>query len=502
MTRRTAVTFLPDLPGLFLCIIFPVLVFFYGGKVLVDGDTFWHVKAGLTMLEKGSLLTRDIFSHTAYGTSWTAHEWLAEIVMALVHRLAGLQGLAIFYFFIAALSFWILFKVALRFSGEWISMFCLLVAFSFSKSHLLARPHLFSWLFGAITLYVLVRGGRKLFFLPLITALWANFHGGFILGLALQGIFLAGILIEGSIASKTLAWRSFWREQKFPLLIMLASILASGINPFGYHLLIFPFLVTQKIFSTGIGEWLPPNMQDEHLFRFFLLGILLLLSLPGIQTSWTNRLLLLVFLNAALSHQRNISIASMVLIPFLAQALTSLKPHFPRFSQEKAGPGNLRLSGASGLLTAAILFVTFMAANTSAFPSGQKVFQAVIPVPEKNHPIEAVAFLNANPIPGKMFNKYGWGGYLIYALDPAQKVFIDGRADMYGEIIFGDYQKIVGIEEENGELLRNYEIGWVLFPHDTPMVRYLTATGHWREIYRDDLATILIRKSKGLSRNK
>jgi hypothetical protein len=69
---------------------------------------------------------------------------------------------------------------------------------------------------------------------------------------------------------------------------------------------------------------------------------------------------------------------------------------------------------------------------------------------------------------------------------------------MYGEIIFGDYRKIVGIEEEHGELLRNYEIGWVLFPHDTALVRYLAATGHWREIYRDDKATILIRKSKGL----
>jgi hypothetical protein len=134
-----------------------------------------------------------------------------------------------------------------------------------------------------------------------------------------------------------------------------------------------------------------------------------------------------------------------------------------------------------------------MAANGPAFPDSRKLFQAVIPVSEETHPVHAVAFLQANPLPGNMFNKYSWGGYLIFALDPPQKVFIDGRADMYGEEIFGDYQKIVGIKKEVDELLEKYAVNFVLFDTDAPLVRYLTATKRWREIYRDEEASILLR---------
>ncbi|MEZ4483960.1 MAG: hypothetical protein R2864_04985 [Syntrophotaleaceae bacterium] len=102
ITRSFAV--LPDLPGLFGLIAFVTLVIFDGGKALMDGDTFWHIKAGSTMLDQGRLLSQDIFSHTANGIPWTAHEWLTEVIMAALHRFGGLQGVALF-FFIAALSF-------------------------------------------------------------------------------------------------------------------------------------------------------------------------------------------------------------------------------------------------------------------------------------------------------------------------------------------------------------------------------------------------------------
>jgi len=494
MRRDSKLAFLPDIPGLFFLITFSGLVFFNKGRVLNDGDTFWHIKAGLTMLEQGSLLTKDIFSHTAYGMPWTAHEWLAEIFMASIYRLTDLQGVAIFYFFIASLSFWLLFKISRRYAGEWISLFCVLLAYRLSLSHLIARPHIFSWLFGILTLYILLEGEKKLYFLPLITALWANFHGGFILGLALQGFFIGGSFLEYLQTEKKLPWGTFWSKERLPILVMLASILTSGINPFGYHLLIFPFLVTQKIFSSGITEWLSPNMQEKHLFRYYLLGVLFLVSLPRTETSWTNRLLLLFFLNAALVHQRNISIASMVLTPFFAKSLTRFKMKIHISALQKGKPKNLKLSALSGPLTTTVLFLILMMANCSVFPLGQRLFQAIIPIPKEYHPIDMVAFLNTNPLSGNMFNQYSWGGYLIYALDPPQKVFIDGRADMYGEKIFKDFQKISRVDKEINNLLDSYKIRMVLFPGDTPLVRYLRATDQWQEVYRDDEASVLLRK--------
>lgn len=190
------VAILPDIAGLYGFIVFCLLVIFDSGKALIDGDTLWHITAGKRMLASGTILTRDVFSHTADGKPWTAHEWLSEIVMAWSHQHAGLIGTALFFFAIAALSFWLLFRIVSSLTGDWTAILAVSVAFYFSMSHLLARPHVFSWLFGVLTLFALYKGGRWFWILPPLTALWANLHGGFILGLALQGLWIGGAALE------------------------------------------------------------------------------------------------------------------------------------------------------------------------------------------------------------------------------------------------------------------------------------------------------------------
>ena len=56
-----------------------------------------------------------------------------------------------------------------------------------------------------------------------------------------------------------------------------------------------------------------------------------------------------------------------------------------------------------------------------------------------------------------MYNEYALGGYLLYALTPPPKVFIDGRADMYGEQIFSDYNTIKSSGSKREELLELLE---------------------------------------------
>lgn len=345
--QRRSLPLLPDIPSLYGFIVFVTLFIFDGGKALLDGDTFWHIKAGMTMLDRGSILTQDIFSHTAKGIPWTAHEWLAEVIMAGLHRWAGLQGVALFYFLIAALSFWLLFRLARRLTNEWLALLWVSLAFAFSMTHLLARPHIFSWLFGVCTLALLQRGGRSRFLLPPLIALWANLHGGFVLGLVLQAIFMAGAILDTLGNDGLSQWRTALRSQKFALIILLASLAASGLNPFGYDLLLFPFLVTKTVFTTGIGEWLAPDMQKEVFFRFYLLMVIFLVSLPRLQIDWTNRLLLIFWLNASLAHGRYISMAAVFLVPLLAQIGNQLIAKLS-FGNKTPATNNLHLSPIPG----------------------------------------------------------------------------------------------------------------------------------------------------------
>lgn len=487
---------LPDLPGLFCFVAFAILCFFGGKGVLSDGDTFWHIKAGQTMLSQGSILTQDIFSHTASGAPWTAHEWLAEVIMAGLHRWAGLQGVSLFYFLIAALSFWVLFRITRRMTNDWLALFLISVAFAFSMTHLLARPHIFSWLFGVCTLAILLQGSRSRYFLPPLIALWANLHGGFILGLVLQVLFIAGAMLDMICQEGFSRWRKSLHSQKFALIILLLSIVSSGLNPFGYHLLIFPFLVTKTVFTTGIGEWLAPDMQREFFFRYYLISIIFLVSLPRLRIDWTNRLLLVFWVNASLSHGRYISMASVFLVPLLAQIGNQLIDRLP-LRDKKPSKNELMLSPYSGLIATVGLFIILFGAST--FQSPLRPFMtAIIQVNPETHPIEAVKYLNSTPLPGKMFNKYNWGGYLIYALQPSQPVFIDGRADMYGEELFTEYSKVAGIDKDIETILKKHEVNWVIYPHDTPLVRYLLAGSRWSQIYQDEETSVLLRKPSPL----
>lgn len=485
---------LPDIAGAYSFILFICLVLFAGEKALSDGDTLWHIKFGSLMLERGEIITNDIYSHTAAGKLWTAHEWLAEIIMAAVHQIAGLSGVVIFYFFIVALSFWILFRIARQCgAGEWLSIFVVSLALGLSLTHLLARPHIFTWLFGLLTLYLLLKGGRSLFFLPLLMVPWVNLHGGFAIGLVLQGLFLAGSVLDRFLnAAPRPDWRTLWNENKNYGFVLLLSLAATGVNPFGYRLLLFPFAVSQGVFSNMIGEWMSPNLQFFWYFRLYLLSLFFLLFFSGSRISWFNRLLLLFLVNASLTHCRHISIVGLFLTPLLVQGINPCLELLPLQRKETPAGTDLSLSTTTGPLATAALFFLLITLGSLHWAPWERLTTVIIPPPEK-FASGVVNFLQKNPQQGNLFNDDEWGDYLIYAMEPPPKLFVDGRADMYGEKIFGDYAKIFNIDEKADDLLDSYKIDWVLFT-PSPFTRYLKAKGVWQEVYSDDQVSVLVRR--------
>jgi hypothetical protein len=486
------VRILPDFAGAYCFVIFVAFVLFAGKRALGDGDTLWHIKFGRLILDRGELITRDPFSHTVYGQPWTSHEWLAEVVMGAIHHAAGLPGVVIFYFLLAALSFWLLFRIALRCgAGEWLAIICTSVALVLSLSHLLARPHLFTWLLGLLTLLILLKGGNWLYLLPVLMIPWTNLHGGFALGLTLQGLFLTGSVLERLTSAQRPSWREIWEAHRKPVLVLTLSLLATGVNPFGYRLLLFPFEVSKGSFSTLISEWLAPSLQAFWYYRLYLLALIFLLFFFGPRVTWRNRLFLLFFVNASLVHARHISLAGIFLTPLLVElgrpCLERLPQRRPREPQAELPLSPV--TGPAATLALAFLLIFLKAAGWQPWATWA---DRLIPLPERFSPA-AVAYLETNPPPGKLLNNDEWGDYLIYAMDPPPKLFLDGRLDMYGEKVLEDYSKIVTLEKEADKLLESYEIGWVLFPPGH-LTRYLQAKG-WQAVFQDDQVSILTRQA-------
>ncbi len=89
----------------------------------------------------------DPFSYTKQGEPWYAWEWMYDVVIAAIHHVSGLNGVVLFTAVVISSTFALLFRFILRRSGNLVVAGSLtLLAIAAAQVHMLARPHVLSWL--------------------------------------------------------------------------------------------------------------------------------------------------------------------------------------------------------------------------------------------------------------------------------------------------------------------------------------------------------------------
>ena len=112
-----------------------------------------------------------------------------------------------------------------------------------------------------------------------------------------------------------------------------------------------------------------------------------------------------------------------------------------------------------------------------------------------NFPVRAVEYLHQHPVPGPMYNTYGYGGYLIWKL-PEQKVFIDGRGDLYEDGgAFGEYLQVADLKPAAFMVLRAHGIQSCLLESQEPMATVLAESPDWEKRYSDGVSTLFVRRA-------
>lgn len=109
----------------------------------------------------------------------------------------------------------------------------------------------------------------------------------------------------------------------------------------------------------------------------------------------------------------------------------------------------------------------------------------------ERYPVAAVDYLQASGLasqPG--YNQYGWGGYLIWRGLP---VFVDGRADVYGDPFLFYYLQTFELADNWQEPLDDYQVAYVLMDRGSPLTTLLATSDAWREAYSDAQAQIFVR---------
>jgi hypothetical protein len=91
-----------------------------------------------------------------------------------------------------------------------------------------------------------------------------------------------------------------------------------------------------------------------------------------------------------------------------------------------------------------------------------------------------------------MYNAYSYGGYLIWTLYPTYKVFIDGRADVYGDLV-EEYQTLKTLGAGTLEILEKYNISLIVIQKGSVLETYLKENPNWKLIYSDEGSVIYVK---------
>jgi hypothetical protein len=112
-----------------------------------------------------------------------------------------------------------------------------------------------------------------------------------------------------------------------------------------------------------------------------------------------------------------------------------------------------------------------------------------------NFPAGAVDYLRASALDGKMFNEYHWGGYLISQLFPKQRVFVDGRADVYGDDFVERYMEARRLKPGWQGVLDEHDIQIVLVEKESPLAVALGDDPNWQEAYAGEVERLFLRRT-------
>ncbi len=452
-------------------------------------DFWWHMATGRVILETGTIPQHDLFSYTRAGEPFFNQGWLAQVLMASLHRIGGLPLIIVVQALVLTLAYGLLLRLCiLRTNRIRACVAILLLAtmpLSFDNWTVRPQTYVFPLFAGFLTVLTehRLRNAQRLWLLPVLMALWVNMHGSFVLGLGLIGIVFVGETFK-RLRSTSAA------RLDLPLIVGGAvTAAATLLNPRGVEVLGY---VTNLLGSSQVTdlvtEWSPPTIRDINgaIFFLFLIGAALTLIYARTRPDPTDLLLFGAFLWLALGATRNIVWMGFVATPLLAvQATTLLPPPPPRRFQ-----GIPAMNAALIALLALLLLIGSPWIKPALLPPETGALLA------KSTPVEATrALQNLPQRPQRLFHAMSYGSYLIWAT-PDQKVFIDPRIELYPFEQWRDYILLgQGVEVE--ELLAKYRIDGMMLSieEQAPLLEYVRARADvWREVYANEATVVLVRE--------
>lgn len=491
---------------LFVCV--------YSVRPITDSDFWWHLSTGKQMALDGGLLQEDPFSFGNKAASLNATDeegklflsdetatsfrekatlkgyWLWQVVAYQLYNHLGYSGIFLMSFVLLSSCLALLIWQFVRDKTSPVIYIPLLALGMtvFSAEYFMERPHVISFLFALILVQLLtkVRRDERLgWSLPAVMIVWANSHGGYIVGNIVLVLFMAGAVVQ---------FRNDTVRRNNVLLWSSLGIAASLVNPVGWE--IVPLLL--KFYDSSLMK----TFQDyQSTFWGFvynskwlaIVWVLTALQLYGLVKSkkiyWPELLVILFLYYFAIMHTRNIGFVAVALLPWNGWYL-----------QKAVGqkmPSRQLLAGA--LIVAILLLGGRGWAVWRERDGGWPVLNF--------YPDKAVTFIKTTGLHGQIFSSLTWGGYLIWELYPDSKIFMDGRTIILRK--YSDYMEIMEGLQTVSHGRKRYEYLLDYYNVDTvvesfyrkggrisPLLKLLLNDRQWHPVYLDE-NNYVIKRSGG-----
>lgn len=427
-----------------------VLIYCFGNGIS-GNDFWWHMKVGEWICEHGTIPKTDIFSWYGMeqGISWTAHEWLSDVLYYLLFHFGGEAGVFVFSFLAAVVMVILVWKQVepyimnnLLLSGVFLPLFALVASVFFY-----GRPHVFSFFllyFELKCLYVFWENNssRSIYVIPFLACLWSNLHGGSSnLSYLLCGVFLIAGLFSwkiGCIQAEKMSVKGLVKLFG----VMIASATAILLNPAGWEMLKYPYVnMGDQFMLSIISEWNAPDAKNMgELLIYFLPICLMIIGFFAEQEKirFLDLLLMGLFLLLFLRSKR------FIILWFIGAAFCAV-PYMPLCTVKEVR-SKMEKAAVYLFLVVTLIPMGLGIRNMYQNYKEEKLVSKVM--------TDEMAQLIKEEEPKRILNDYNLGEALIYY---DIEVFVDGRADMYAaDNILKDAVSLMYLVQQNQEEETSY----------------------------------------------
>lgn len=498
-----------------LLFIFLVLVFFASSyKISGDDDFFWHLATGRYIVENKVVPDKDVFGHITSGTEWIPFEWGWDILTYSLYNIGGYNAILVFRSLAFCFIFFLYFMLLRKFKvNSFLSILVLFVLLVAIMDRLSPRPHILTYIFFILTLYILlcykyidkVKYRKWLYLLPIIFLLWSNLHMGVLAGGLILFVFTLTetviYLKQSSFTTNDIKALSK-TELRNLWIISIISALMLLINPHGINTYLYAYGHTKMKMLESVNEWQNPFAPKLDfgfiitLYKVFLFSGVLVLFYAYKKKDLLFALMYIVFAVYSIRAIRFTVDYEMILTFFIIVSIAYVTSLFKNIKYNRILSGNL-LKGILGIL---FIYILSQIPSNAIYEKIQYYRIYGWGINSDFIPVQLFDFMKENKISGTPYNHFGTGGYLVWNF-PGEKNFLDSRN--LNDEIFNEYNAIMTMQPGFEKKLEDRGVDYIVYldpdlirrPNDLKrlVTNYFSTNTNWKLVFWDDKSMLFIK---------